>query len=98
MKRGFGTKREAQEWERTFLLQKTADMDMTFEDFVDIYREDMKNRIVVTGSPRTFKALRNQFLDIHNELTRLKEISDASEELLSVIAQIGTTLGGFQNE
>ena len=36
MKRGFGTKREAQEWERTFLLQKTADMDMTFGDFVDI--------------------------------------------------------------
>src|SRR5574344_568695 len=45
MKRGFGTKREAQEWERTFLLQKTADMDMTFGDFVDIYRKDMKNRI-----------------------------------------------------
>ena len=58
----------------------------------------LQHNIVVTGSPRTFKALRNQFLDIHNELTRLKEISDASEELLSVIAQIGTTLGGFQNE
>lgn len=27
--RGFATKREAQEWERQFLLQKSADIDMT---------------------------------------------------------------------
>ena len=34
MKRGFKTKREALEWERTFLQQQTADLDMTFESFV----------------------------------------------------------------
>jgi chloramphenicol O-acetyltransferase len=45
MKRGFSTKKEALEWERTFLLQKNADMDMTFGDFIEIYRNDLKNRI-----------------------------------------------------
>ena len=30
MKRGFPTKREALEWERTFLQQQTADLEMTF--------------------------------------------------------------------
>ena len=44
-KRGFKTKREALEWEREFLCKKQADLDMTFESFVDIYKEDMKNRI-----------------------------------------------------
>lgn len=35
MKRGFPTKWEALEWERTFLQQQTADLEMTFENFVD---------------------------------------------------------------
>ena len=45
MKRGFPTKREALEWERTFLQQQTADLDMTFESFVALYVADMKGRI-----------------------------------------------------
>ena len=45
MKRGFKIKREALEWEREFLQQKTADLNMTFGSFVKIYIEDMKNRI-----------------------------------------------------
>lgn len=45
MKRGFPTKREALEWERTFLQQQTADLEMTFESFVAVYVADMKGRI-----------------------------------------------------
>ena len=37
MKRGFPTKREALERERTFLQQQTADLEMTFESFVAVY-------------------------------------------------------------
>ena len=44
-KRGFPTKREALEWERTFLQQQTADLDMTFESFIVLYTADMKGRI-----------------------------------------------------
>ncbi|MET0015952.1 tyrosine-type recombinase/integrase [Oscillibacter sp.] len=45
LKRGFSTKREALEWERRFLLQQSADLDMTFADFVQIYVSDMTARI-----------------------------------------------------
>ena len=34
LKRGFATKREALEWEREFLMEKQADVNMTFESFV----------------------------------------------------------------
>ena len=43
--RGFGTKREAQEWERQFLLQKTADIDMTLESFCELYEKDIRPRL-----------------------------------------------------
>ena len=36
-KRGFRTKREAQEWERDFLSQSSASLEMKFSDFIDIY-------------------------------------------------------------
>lgn len=44
-KRGFATKREAQAWEREQLNKVTADLDMSFESFVDTYTVDMKNRV-----------------------------------------------------
>ena len=44
-KRGFLTKREAQEWERTFLQQASADMDMTFAAFTELYEKDIKPRL-----------------------------------------------------
>lgn len=47
-KRGFKTKREALEWERVFHLQQSADMDMIFENFVDIYKNDIRSRIKET--------------------------------------------------
>lgn len=44
-KRGFATKREALEYEREFLLQKTKDVNMGFPQFVEIYMEDMQPRL-----------------------------------------------------
>lgn len=44
-KRGFKLQREAKEWERSFLETQQADLTMTFENFVKIYNEDMKNRL-----------------------------------------------------
>lgn len=40
-KRGFNTKREAQDWERRFLLQKGGDLDMLFKTFYEIYENDI---------------------------------------------------------
>ena len=44
-KRGFSTKKEAQEWERMFQLQNSSDMDMSFEAFTELYIRDMKSRL-----------------------------------------------------
>ena len=44
-KRGFETRKEAIEWERTFQQQNAADMDMTFEAFFELYANDIKPRL-----------------------------------------------------
>lgn len=44
-KRGFATKREAEEWLRKFLMSKSVDFDMLFQDFVKIYCEDLSTRL-----------------------------------------------------
>lgn len=43
-KRGFNTKRDAEEWVRNFLMSQQADFNMNFEEFVKIYRNDINNR------------------------------------------------------
>lgn len=45
MKRGFDTKREAEEWLRGFLLNQSCDFTMKFKDFVEIYLKDMGSRL-----------------------------------------------------
>lgn len=44
-KRGFATKREALQWERDFMLEKSGSLDMTFADFVKVYLQDRQHRI-----------------------------------------------------
>lgn len=36
-KRGFATKKEAQEYEREYLASRTKDINMSFDAFLDIY-------------------------------------------------------------
>ena len=44
-KRGFATKREAEEWLRNFFITQKADFDMKFEDFWKMYCADMETRL-----------------------------------------------------
>ena len=44
-KRGFKTKREAEEWGVSFLAQKQADFNINFGDFVQVYYQDVEARI-----------------------------------------------------
>ena len=44
-KRGFKTKREAQAWEREQMNKVESSLDMTFQSFVERYREDKAGRI-----------------------------------------------------
>lgn len=45
MKRGFETKKEAQDWERHFKLEKASSLDMTFGDFYRRYEADVKPKV-----------------------------------------------------
>lgn len=44
-KRGFQTKREAQAWEREQVHKTSADLDMNFKSFVELYTANMKTRL-----------------------------------------------------
>lgn len=44
-KRGFKTKREAEEWPRNFLMTQTSDFDMKFDEFLKLYYADMETRL-----------------------------------------------------
>lgn len=44
-KRGFTTRSKALEWEREFLQQKRADVDMSFQSFVELYTKDIRPRL-----------------------------------------------------
>ena len=52
MKRGFATKKDAQQWEREFMQRQSASMDMKFASFVEVYFEDkaprLKERSIMT--------------------------------------------------
>lgn len=44
-KRGFKTKKEAKTWENDFLANHTNDVDMTINQFYEIYSKDLEHRI-----------------------------------------------------
>ena len=45
LKRGFKTRKDAVAWENTFLNKNTGDLNMTFEEFYDIYKSDLEERL-----------------------------------------------------
>ena len=45
VKRGFQTKREVAEWEKNFFLENAGNLDMTFEAFYQLYKQNTKDRI-----------------------------------------------------
>ena len=44
-KRGFNTKREAEEWLRQFLLSQSCDFNMKFSNFIELYFKDCEARL-----------------------------------------------------
>lgn len=45
LKRGFKTRKEALEWERSFKVKEAEGIDMTFGEFYELYEEDMKPKV-----------------------------------------------------
>lgn len=57
-KRGFRTKSEALDWERHFKLQDHQDLDMTIEDFFELYKRDVSHKV----RPNTWEEKENIIL------------------------------------
>lgn len=76
-KRGFQTKREAEEWLRTFLLQKSNSCNMPFRDFVAFYLDDMRHRLREHTMINKEYIIQDKLIPFFGE-KRLNEISVAN--------------------
>ena len=87
MKRGFETKKAALEWEREFLRQSTADLDMRFETFVELYVSDLKQRIrentFITKENIIYKKILPFFKDKKINTITAKDVIKWQNELLA---------------
>ena len=60
------------------------------------YRKCMNREIVVQGNPRVYKALRDQFAAVLDELKRIEKAGELRDELLDNIELITRTLDGMK--
>ena len=63
-----------------------------------ILRRLLNREVVVQGNPKVFKALKNQMIQIYEELKRLESVSDDNEELLIVVEMVTKIMKGMVNE
>lgn len=87
MKRGFETKKAALEWEREFLRESTADLDMRFETFVELYVSDLKQRLrentFITKENIIYKKILPFFKDKKMNTITAKDVIKWQNELLA---------------
>lgn len=69
---------------------------LTKQDYIT--RRLLCQDVVVQGNPRVYKALRNQMVDIYEELKRLECCSEANDELLYTIQMIAEIMNGLKGE
>ena len=69
---------------------------LTKQDYIT---RRLQNRdVVVQGSPRVYKALRNELAAVLGELQRIAAGEQMNDEMLEVIGLINTTLNGMKEE
>lgn len=69
---------------------------LTKQDY--IIRRLQCQDIVVQGNPRVYKALRDQMVQILQELKRVENASELSEEFLYTLQLVAITLNGMKEE
>lgn len=69
---------------------------LTKQDY--IMRRLFNRDVVVQGSSRVYKALKNQMAAIYDELKRLEKVSGDNDELLYTLQVIAITLDGMKDE
>lgn len=68
-KRGFDTKKEAQNWERQFKLRESHKLDMRFDEFYKLYLEYCQKRLKMN----TVKTKEHIFLFIFCRFSRIRK-------------------------
>ncbi len=83
-----------EEWEQLDTFVRLS--GLTKQDYM--IRRALHTEIRVIGSPRVYKALRNELKTIALELERIEAGAKVDDELLLVIRQITATLDGFKED
>lgn len=94
--RGFATRREAQDFEAKFSLQKRADINMTLESFCELYEADIRPRIKETTWITKENIIRTKILPYLGkrrlcEITA-KDIVDWQNEIMTLDGARGTPI------
>ena len=69
---------------------------LTKQDY--IIRRLLCKDVVVQGNPRVFKALRNQFADVLEQLQRIEAGASVDGELMDTIQIMATIMDGMKEE
>ena len=69
---------------------------LTKQDYIT--RRLLEKEVVVQGNPRVYKALRDQFTAVLDELRRIEDGQGVSDELLDTIRMIATIMDGMQED
>ena len=69
---------------------------LTKQDYIT--RRLLCKDVVVQGNPRVYKALRDQFATVLDELRRIEAGADVGDELLDTIKLIASLMEGMKEE
>lgn len=92
---------------RTVAFRVSAEEDLQLETFVRITgltKQDYITRrllckdVVVQGNPRVFKALRDQFVAVLDELQRIEAGASVDDELLDTIQMMAAIMDGMKED
>lgn len=92
---------------KTVAFRVSAEEDLQLETFVSLTgltKQDYITRrllckdVVVQGNPRVFKALRDQFAVVLEELRRIEAGAEVDDELMDTIQMIATIMDGMKGE
>lgn len=92
---------------KTVAFRVSAEEDLQLETFVSLTgltKQDYITRrllckdVVVQGNPRVFKALRDQFAAVLEELRRIEAGAGVDNELMDTIQMMTTIMDGMKGE
>ena len=86
-KRGFKTKREAQQWEWETMLKKESKLDMTFASFCELYEANRRPRLKASTWESKENVIRTKLLPYfgHRKITEIdaKEVIAWQNQLMA---------------